>query len=184
MIQRTCWRIIPTTLVVAGLVACGGGSNKTTAGSTLGTAASASSPAASASTATGARSAWATDVCGIVDQGTVSGLLDNAITAAASPPTQKYLCEYSGTLPNETSPVVLVQVHYYPNRSEWDIHMGNQPVKAKDHIADLGADAFKSSTGVWVLLDDGRLIITDVSYGVKDEAAKELALTKEILTHT
>jgi hypothetical protein len=170
-----------TVLASTVLAACGGSSAPTAA--TASSAASTATAASTGSTGSASGNTWPGDVCSVLDQSTVTDLIGVPITSAASPPTQKRLCEYSGTLPSQTKPVVLVSVHYYPDRSEWDIHMGNLPVRDKDHIAGLGSDAFKSSDGIWVLLDDGRLVIADVAYGVPDESARELALTKEILTH-
>lgn len=174
------WRRGGAAIVVASAIAACGGGVSGSAGTS--SAAGGQRTPSSSSVAKGrAGPAWATDVCSIVDQATMERILDTKISGAASPPTQKRLCEYKGTVAQGAGPVTVTSIHYYNDRSEWDIRLGNLGVNPKDKLAGLGADAFKSSDGIWVLLSDGRMFIADVAYGVRDESAKELTLTKEIL---
>lgn len=199
--QMTKSRIAHTSavaIVLAGVVAaCGGDSPQSAApaqpasGSSVATqpATAATSTAPTAPTApmaspaadkANATNGWATDVCGIVERGALAETIGTPISGAASPATQKSVCEYSGAFPGGEV-ATAVRLQYFKDRSEWDIRAGNLGIKDRDKLPGLGADAFKSADGIWVLLPDGRMFIADVAYGISDESAKELAVTRQIL---
>lgn len=138
----------------------------------------AASPTVAADGQTGAQ--WAADTCNVVDQSVVAGIVGLTVSSVGHTPTIDSVCNYMGAIPPDSAEVTFTALTFYDDRSEWDIHVANSGVTPGDKLNGIGADAFKSSDGIWVLLEDGRMFIADVVYGVEGEDAKELALATAI----
>lgn len=123
---------------------------------------------------------WPADTCTVIDQTVLGGIIGIAVTSSEHQPTLESVCYYKGAVPPSTDVGFVSTLTFYDDRSEWDIYIANSGVSANDKLAGVGADAFKSADGIWVLLDDGRMFIADVAYGIADESAKELALATAI----
>jgi hypothetical protein len=187
------WIGVGVTVVLGfGIAGCGGSSsdgnpasasdavpgNASPTSETPVTAGDLSTTTAAATGQSGAQ--WPADTCTVIDQSVLEGIVGLTVTSAGHQPTLESVCNYMGAIPPDTADVIFTALTYYDDRSEWDIHVANSGVNPNDKVPGLGADAFKSSDGIWVLLDDGRMFIADVAYGVADESNKELALANAI----